>query len=199
MAARDTSKARAAAAAARKAGSGSGSGSSAGSKGPAAGGIIVALGVAIVAVVAWGLSRLSPASRLAGLVPWTGGGPWKAVRRGQWIDPAAAASLTAIGEQLLAGDPASCSSLPLTLDVSLESGGKYKRHLSHRTGRDIDIQAPRGLAAGDTCFQALIGALLANSWEVWYGGRGALEVPSSPAFHLDPVHSGHLHARYKGV
>ena len=197
MAARDTSKAREAAARAKAAARG---GAAPPAAAPARQGWLVALGVAIVAAVAWGFARLSPAWRLAGLVPWTGGGAWK-VRRGQWIDPAAGASLTAIGEQLLAGDVPICSSLPLTLDVSLEAGGQYKRHLSHRTGRDVDIRAPSGMptAAGDACFNALIKALLGAGWEVWYGGRGALEIPASPEFHLDPIHMGHAHARFLGA
>lgn len=193
MGARDTSRARAAAAAAKQAKRG---GAAPRVQSPASG-LLVALGMAIIAAVAWGFARLSPAWRLAGLEPWTGGGAWL-VRKGQWIDPEAAASLSSIGEQLLAGDPPSCSSLPLTLDVSLEAGGQYKRHLSHRTGRDVDIRAPKGMPteAGDACFVALINALLAAGWEVWYGGPGSLSVPDSGLFHLDPVHLSHLHARY---
>ena len=196
MAKRDTSKAREAAAQAKA----EKRGGAAPSAAPARQGWLVALGVALVAAVAWGFARLSPAWRLAGLVPWTGGGAWT-VRRGQWIDPAAAASLTEIGQQLLAGDPPICSSLPLTLDVSLEAGGQYKRHLSHRTGRDVDIRAPKGMPTdpGDPCFNALIKALLTGGWEVWYGGPGSTTIPAPSTFHLDPIHLSHLHARFLGA
>jgi len=196
---RDTSKARAARAA-RAAGK---AGKAPAPTGPASPGPraratssawLVGLGVALVAAVVWGLARLSPAWRLAGLVPWTGGGVW-AVRSGQWIDPAAAASLTQIGKDLRRGDPPLCAALPLTLDVSLEAGGAYKRHMSHRTGRDVDIRAP---AAADKCFVALIKALLTAGWEIWYGGPGADQIAAPSTFHRDPIHRAHLHARFKG-
>lgn len=203
MAKRDTSAARAAAAA-RRAGlapavpsatdgrpfSKSSSPTSRSSKSMSPG-LLIGLGVAVAGAVAWGLARLSPAARMAGLEPWTGGGVWP-VRRGQFIDPAAAASLVDIGKQLSRQyNPAGvCNSLPMTLDVSLETGGAYKRHLSHRTGKDIDIRAPK---SPDSCFAALLSALMSAGWEVWYGGPGADQIKPT---HRDTVHITHAHARF---
>ena len=150
--------------------------------------LALVLGLVVLAVIVWGFVKLSPAARMAGLVPWTGGGAWK-VRKGQWIDPAAAESLTAIGQKILADGK--CSSLPMTLDVSLASGGAYRTHLSHQTGRDVDIQAPKG---DDACFAATLAALMSAGWEVWYGGPGAAEITPT---HLDNVHITHAHARFK--
>lgn len=179
---RDTSAARAAAAAKR---AGAGPAPAARKGGMSA--LVVWLVVLVVGLVAWGISRLAPAARLAGLVPWTGGGAW-ATRRGQWIDPSAADSLISIGEQLLADG--TCSALPATLDVSLENGGKYREHKSHRTGRDVDIKAP---AADDPCFAAVLKALMKAGWQVWYGGPGAENINPT---HRDAVHITHAHARF---
>jgi len=143
----------------------------------------VAAWAALAAVVAAGLTVLRTPQLTPGgdLVPWTGGSGWR-VRPGQYIDPAAAASLAVVGENLVG-----CATAPLTLDVSREGGGLYPPHVSHQTGLDVDI---RMSDISSECRTALQLALKAAGWRTWYDGPDAMSPTAGGR------HKTHLHARF---
>lgn len=119
---------------------------------------------------------------LAGLEPWTGGPGWRS-RSGQYIDAQAAESLRAVGATLKG-----CTPAPMTLDIARQGGGLYPPHVSHQTGRDVDVRM-KDLTA--TCRKALQAAFAGAGWTTWYDGPDAA-APQEGGKHLT-----HLHARFK--
>ena len=187
MAARDTSAARAARAA-KRAGEPTPprTPQAARSRGAVNVGVLLLLvGAVVLLYLAFrgASNRLVP--NLAGLVPWRGGTGWR-VRGGQYINPAAMESLLAVGEEV----SASCNPTPMTLDISRAEGGVYPPHVSHQTGRDVDV---RMSDLSRDCRLAVQAAFTKRGWQTWYDGPDAV-APTSGGRHIS-----HLHARYLGA
>lgn len=140
--------------------------------------LVAALAVLVVVMLSGATSGQS--SRTKGLIPWTGAPNWR-TRKGQFIDPEAAASLLRIAASV------DCSPQPMTLDVSREGGGLYPPHVSHRDGADVDI---RMSDLSSECRKVLQALLAAEGWRVWYDG------PDAVAPETGGVHKSHLHARF---
>jgi len=198
MATRDTSAARAARAAKRTGGDAADRSAAAADReqrkrdpdlrGPKGNALALLLvGVALVVLVFIGMSGASygMSSSLAGLVLWTGGTGWR-FRSGQYVDPAAAASLVEIGEAVAS----ECNPVPMTLDISREGGGLYPPHKSHQKGVDVDVRMSDLPTA---CRVKLQAEFAARGWTVWYDGPDAA-APTAGGRHIT-----HLHARFPGL